>query len=677
MSRSLISLLAALALTILLATPVLAYNSTSAPLLNSGNYQEGGQIEVATQGATSITNSSATLNGYLGSLGPYTTVVVSFELSNGSSVSGPAMSAPGPFSAHIGGLAPGTSYQFRAVAMAPLMGGQKVEGAFVSFNTIPSIPQAPIEVSTSSASDVTSGAATLRGYLSNMGPYTAVKVWFEYGSSTAYGNNTGEQIMNGPGPFGLQVSGLSPNMTYYFRAVAQPTVIGVSAVRGNSASFTTPGGNIAVSTGAETNITATSATVIGYLQSLGTYRSVNVWFEWGTTTSYGQVTPMQTMYSTGVFNYTLQGLAPGTTYHFRALAVPGGGEGVAVRGFDSVFTTAFSPGVKVSTGAASSITAKSTTFNGYLTSMGSSSTVNVWFEYGTDPTFGSSTPQQMLGAPGNFSYNVTTLRPGTTYYYRAAAFSNGNSVYGQYSTFQTTTASPVSISTNAASSISTTAATLNAYVNSLGNVRSIQVWFDYGRTPDYGNTTVLQTLTSAGTVSVEISGLTPGTDYYFQAVAQAPDGTKSYGSQDIFTTVSNSKIAVTTSPATGITNSHATLNGNLDDLGNTSMVQVWFEYGNTTEYGNSTGMQARNSPGSFSSTITGLNPGTTYYYRAAALNPVAGGRSVHGASSSFVTSTSPAPPTPPSPSIPIFVWFIGGLFIFVILILIIILLTRR
>ena len=512
-----------MALTILLTSPVLATNSNSAPLLNSGSYQEGGQIEVATQGATSITSSSATLNGYLGSLGPYTTVVVSFELSNGSSVSGPAMSAPGPFSAHIGGLAPGTSYQFRAVAMAPLMGGQKAEGAFVSFNTIPSIPQAPIEVSTSSASDVTSGAATLRGYLSSMGPYNNVKVWFNWGTSTAYGNTTGEQILYGPGPFSLQISGLSPNSTYYFRAAAMPTVIGVSAVYGNAASFTTPGGNIAVSTGAETNITATAATITGYLQALGEYRSANVWFEWGTTTSYGQVTPAQTMYSTGVFNYTLQGLAPGTTYHFRALAVPGGGEGVAVRGFDSVFTTAFSPGANVSTGAASNIATKSATFNGYLTSMGSSSTVNAWFEYGTDLTFGSSTPQQMLGAPGSFSYNVPTLRPGTTYYYRAAAFSNGSSVYGQHSTFHTIAASPVSISTNAASSISTTAATLNAYVNSLGNVRSIQVWFDYGRTPDYGNTTVLQNITSPGTVSVKIPGLTPGTDYYFQAVAQAPD----------------------------------------------------------------------------------------------------------------------------------------------------------
>ena len=674
MSRRLLLLFAILALAIFLASPVLAINSTSAPLLNSGSYQEGGQIEVATQGATSITSSSATLNGHLGSLGPYTTVVVSFELSNGSSVSGPAMSTPGPFSAHIGGLAPGTSYQFRAVAMAPLMGGQKAEGAFVSFNTIPSIPQAPIEVSTSSASDVTSGAATLRGYLSSMGPYNNVKVWFNYGTSTAYGNTTGEQILYGPGPFSLQISGLSPNSTYYFRAAAMPTVIGVSAVYGNAASFTTPGGNIAVSTGAETNITATSATVIGYLQSLGAYRSANVWFEWGTTTSYGQVTPMQTMYSSGVFNYTLQGLAPGTTYHFRALAVPGGGEGVTVRGFDSVFTTAFAPGANVSTSAASNIATKSATFNGYLTSMGSSSTVNAWFEYGTDLTFGSSTPQQMLGAPGSFSYNVTTLRPGTTYHYRAAAFSNGSSVYGQYSTFQTIAASPVSISTNAASSISTTAATLNAYVNSLGNVRSIQVWFDYGRTPDYGNTTVLQNITSPGTVSVEIPGLTPGTDYYFQAVAQAPDGTKSYGSQDIFTTVSNSRIAVTTLPATGISNSSATLNGNLDDLGNTSMVQAWFEYGTTKELGNSTGAQTCNSPGSLSAALTGLSHGATYYYRAVALNPVAGGRSVHGSTSSFVTGASPSPPAPGIPPVAL---LMGAGFIIVIIILIILLLTRR
>jgi hypothetical protein len=386
---------------------------------------------------------------------------------------------------------------------------------------------------------------------------------------------------------------------------------------------------------------------------------------------------MQTMYSPGTFNYTLQGLNPGTTYHFRALAVPTAAGGMTVQGFDSVFTTTFAPGLKVSTSAASSIAAQSATFNGFLTAMGSSNAVNAWFEYGTDTTFGSSTPQQTMGAPGNFSYIVSKLQAGVTYYYRAAAFSNGYNVYGQYSTFQTTSSSPVSISTNPASSISTTAATLNAYVNSLGGVRSVQVMFNFGPTPQYGNVTSPTSVTYPGTVSFQLTGLASGADYYYQAVAQTPDNLKVYGASNVFSTVSNSSLSVSTSPASAITSSSAILNGFLQDRGNSATVHAWFEYGTTSDMGNTSQLQTVNDASTYySSAISGLAPGLTYYYRAVALNPTGGGRSVNGPISSFVTGGSgPAPE--PTPGVPTFVWLIMGGFVIVILILIILLSSRR
>jgi len=281
-----------------------------------------------------------------------------------------------------------------------------------------------------------------------------------------------------------------------------------------------------------------------------------------------------------------------------------------------------------------------------------------------------------MGMPGSFSYSVGKLQPGLTYYYRAAAFSNGYNVYGQYSTFQTTPSSPVSITTGAASSISTTAATLNAYVNSLGGQRSIQVYFNFGKTMDFGSVAAAQTVTSPGTVSYQIMGLTPGKTYYFQAVAQTPENLKVYGATEIFSTVSNSTLGVTTYPATAVTSSNAVLNGYLQDIGNTPIAQVWFEYGTTADFGNITDMQALNSSGAFSSVITGLAQARTYYYRAVALNPTAGGRSVTGAVSSFVTPGS-GPTPPPVPGVPIFVWLIIGGFVIVIIIVIILLASRR
>jgi len=634
-------------------------------------------LQVATQGATSITGTSANLNGYLQSMGPYSVVDVWFETEDGGEISHQSMSSPGFFTAYLGQLEPGTVYRYRAVAMATLLGGQKSEGSFVSFTTQHTVPQAPIEVSTSSASDITSGSAVLRGYLSSMGPYDSVTIWFQWGSSTGYGNTTVQQTVYAPGPFSMQISGLSPNNMYYFRAAAKPDLVGVSAVYGNAQSFSTPGAaSLTVSTGSVSGVTSSSATLVGYLESLGTYRNAYVWFEWGPTTAYGQTTTMQTIYSPGTFNFTLQGLNPGAIYHYRALAVPTAAGGMTVHGFDSIFTTTAAPGVKVSTSGATSITAQSATLNGYLTAMGMSSYAYVWFEYGTDTTFGNSTPHQSMSMPGSFSNSVVKLQPGLTYYYRSAAFSNGYNVYGQYSTFQTTPSSPVSLTTGAASGISTTGATLNAYVNSLGGQRSVQVYFNFGKSMDFGNVTAAQAVTSPGTVSYQVLGLVPGTTYYFQSVAQTPENLKVYGSTEIFSTLSNSTLAVATYPATSITASSAILNGYLQDIGNTATAQVWFEYGTTADFGNTTNMQTLNRSSAFSSVVTGLAQGRTYYYRAVALNPTGGGRSVNGSVSSFVTPGS-GPTPPPAPGVPAFVWLIIGGFVIVIIIVIILLASRR
>ena len=125
-----------------------------------------------------------------------------------------------------------------------------------------------------------------------------------------------------------------------------------------------------------------------------------------------------------------------------------------------------------------------------------------------------------------------------------------------------------------------------------------------------------------------------------------------------------------------MTASNAILNGYLQDIGNTSTAQVWFEYGITADFGNTTTMQSLNRSSAFSTVVTGLAPGRTYYYRAVALNPTGGGRSVNGTVSSFVTSGS-GPTPPPIPGVPTFVWLIIGGFVIVIIIVIILLTSRR
>ncbi|OHA73165.1 MAG: hypothetical protein A3B24_00775 [Candidatus Wildermuthbacteria bacterium RIFCSPLOWO2_01_FULL_48_16] len=90
-----------------------------------------------------------------------------------------------------------------------------------------------------------------------------------------------------------------------------------------------------VTTQAATDIIGTQATLNGDLTSLGGAANATVWFEWGTTVSYGNSTTPVTKTSTGTFNASITNLVGGTTYHFRAVAQNFG----TAYGADQQFTT--------------------------------------------------------------------------------------------------------------------------------------------------------------------------------------------------------------------------------------------------------------------------------------------------------------------------------------------------
>ncbi len=121
--------------------------------------------------------------------------------------------------------------------------GSASESVSVNVSTINQNNQ--LYVTTFNATNVTTTSATLNGLISNTttGSYGNnynsgyTTAWFTYGTNTNFGYTTTQTSYNsGSSNYSAFVSNLSPNTTYYFRAVAQNSQ---GIVYGNTLSFTT------------------------------------------------------------------------------------------------------------------------------------------------------------------------------------------------------------------------------------------------------------------------------------------------------------------------------------------------------------------------------------------------------------------------------------------------------
>ena len=287
---------------------------------------------------------------------------------------------------------------------------------------------------------------------------------------------------------------------------------------------------LTVTTGDATGIRTTTATLSGNLDSLGAADSVDVSFEWGVSTDYGNETTPELRTAAGSVQADLSGLAPNTTYHFRIKAA---GRDGTVYGPDMQFTTGPAPPVATTSDVAK-IKTTSATLRGSLDSLGTATTVTVSFEWGTATgSYTHTTADQARTSTGAFSADLTGLTPGTTYYYRAKADGDGDPVYGEEKPFTTPTTAP-SVTTNDATEVHSTSATLNGIIDSLGTAGSVEVSFEWGLTTAYGSETTPGSKTTTGDFNATLTNLSSNITYHFRAKATGHG--IAYGADMMFTT---------------------------------------------------------------------------------------------------------------------------------------------
>ena len=417
-------------------------------------------------------------------------------------------------------------------------------------------------------------------------------------------------------------------------------VVGSAALIGGLLTFAGPAGALitgppTVVTNPITIFTNTTATFSGTINGNG---GGGDWaFAYGPTGgsspgAYGFSTT-ETPYSAGSTTFTVTvgvtGLTPGTLYHVQLFATNGDGQGA---GGDKTFTTSGSApvgGPTVVTTAATAVTGTTATLNGTINPNGHAVT-SYYFQWGINTGYGATTAVLTLPTGTTavaVSANLTGLTSGQTYDFQLVATANSiTNVGGNQSFVATATGAPVVVTT-AATSVTTTSATLNGTINP-GGFSITSYYFQWGTNTGYGFTTspVGTLLASSSTipVSANLTGLTSGQTYDYQLVATGSNAVTHVGGNQSF--VAGGGLVIT-QPATAVTGSTVTVNGSISPGG--VNVTYDFEIGTsptlttfTPSTTGSTGAVTGTVP--VSANFTGLTPGTVYYFELVASTGLGG-----------------------------------------------------
>lgn len=399
---------------------------------------------VVTELATDVTSTTAVLSGNVDPNGSQVTACA-FEYGNtptyGHSVA--CSGAPGsgdasvPVTAAIEGLEPATTYHFKLVATNA---NGTSAGADETLRTTAPPPTVVTEAPTIEGAT----QATLRGLVTPNGAQVTECV-FEIGTSSLYewgpapcsslpGSGTS------PVPVSVTIGGLEPGVTYHYRVRARNEGGSTAGLDEAFETLHPP----TVSTTAASGVTQTTAVVHGTADPHGA-EALGCVFEFGPSTSYGYGVSCASLPPAASFDEpvsaTLTGLAPHTTYHFRALAANAAGWSP---GGDETFTTPPFPPTVI-TRPASGETSTAATLNGLVDPNGGLLSECV-FEYGTTTSYGAQAPCNP--SPGSaeayvpVSVALSGLSPGSTYHYRIEAQNAGGASLGYDGTFLTAAGSP-------------------------------------------------------------------------------------------------------------------------------------------------------------------------------------------------------------------------------------------
>jgi phosphodiesterase/alkaline phosphatase D-like protein len=334
--------------------------------------------------------------------------------------------------AGLSGLEVEKTYHYRVTATNP---NGVHEGIDRTFTT-----HAVAGVTTGEPTGVTRTSATLTGAFVGNGEETTA--YFEWGKTAAYGNSTPVTTSTGTGstPVSAELTELlaytATSGTYHCRLVASNSK-GTSY--GEDILFhTLLPDKPSIGSSAARSVGELGATLVATVNPQGAPAGVR--FEYGLTSSLESVAeigePLQPDSSDHEVSTALEGLVPGSIYHFRVVASNFAG---ATIGPELEFHTPSPPAIGDE--AASGVGATEATLSAGVKAGFQDTSYRI--EYGPNLGYGGVAAQGSIGGSDNETHlirgSVSGLSPGVTYHFRVVAQNASGNVVGPDRIFSTGT----------------------------------------------------------------------------------------------------------------------------------------------------------------------------------------------------------------------------------------------
>ena len=514
-----------------------------------------------TQPATSITGETATLHGEINPHSEAATGYFFRYANNGSCSEGTetehqeqTLRKEQPVEETIGGLEPNREYTFCVIATHQEEGGE--------LETTPGTPEhfttakIPPHIYFVEPFELTPFVAHISTAINANNQTTTCKVL--YGETTAFGNETPCEPETIEG-FGAQfltakLEGLNSATTYHYAVLAENAEGEKSEEPGE---FTTGTAEApAIDSEAFSHLNGTNVTLEGQVNP--NYQATTYSFEYATNEELtgATVVPGSEGIPAGIGDQTaavnLTGLTLRTKYYYRLVATNNTGTS---DGPIQSFVTKAVP--VVTTAAAEAVGRTTAQVSGTVDPSGARTTYHFAFveaasyqPTATNPYAAGRTSEnnpaekpvpEEEGEPSRLQTQpaaavLTELKPGTTYHYALVATNDLGTTIGPDMTLTTLPATPPVASTDPATAITASTATITGTVNTEELPTSIR--FELGTTPEAGLTipaTITNTSGPNQIVNATLSALQPATTYYYRLLATNADGT-STGTLETFTT---------------------------------------------------------------------------------------------------------------------------------------------